>query len=388
MTTAAHASPAPAARTAFALGGLAGNNAHGAGFLQAALDDGVTPLMISCTSGQIYWVAEYLKARHEQALQPVDDRDGPLRRTLAREITSLQYTGQPDLDMLWLWLHGKENRFRPAFSTYLQDWVDNGGAVMKSLLAGGGGDLHPFPLRPLLASLPGRLLVPEFPDSFFADIATVFNGTTDIGIAFNAYSPCEGTEHVYLNERARALLGERGEGADKYRSGHRNAHRRSRVYRDIDAQAVRSALWLYMYGFEAGTNFVDGAYFRGVMLAELVPADTIIAVRPINHRWLSALPKNYPDRRDLETEVGFNGGYAAERAQIELINKLLQDQALDPQRPAGLRYHPITLHELEIGEQRGFFDYALEGLDVFDHAARTARDSFLAWGLVPETEPA
>ena len=27
----------------FALGGLAGNNAHGAGFLQAALDTGVTP---------------------------------------------------------------------------------------------------------------------------------------------------------------------------------------------------------------------------------------------------------------------------------------------------------------------------------------------------------
>ena len=373
---------------AFALGGLAGNNAHGAGFLQAALDSGVAPMMISCTSGQIYWVAEYLRARHDPARAAADDDGGRLRRTLAREIASLQYTGQPDLDMLWLWLHGKENRFRPAFSTYLQDWADNGGEVMKSLLAGRSEALHPFPFKPLLASLPGRMLVPEFPDSFFADIAAVFNGTTDIGIAFNAYSPCEGTEHVYLNQRARDLLGKRGADADKYQPGRRSAHRHSRVYRDIDAQAVRSALWLYMYGFEAGTNFVDGAYFRGMMLAELVPARTIIAVRPINRRWLSALPKNYPDRQDLETEVGFNGGYAAERAQIELINALLSEDAFDTSRPTAARYHPITLHELEITEQRGFFDYAGESLGVFDRAERAALAHFEAWGLLPETEPA
>ena len=38
---------------AFAMGGLAGNNAHGAGFLQAALERRIQPKMISCTSGQI-----------------------------------------------------------------------------------------------------------------------------------------------------------------------------------------------------------------------------------------------------------------------------------------------------------------------------------------------
>jgi hypothetical protein len=43
------------------LGGLAGNNAHGAGFLQAALDRGVKPAMIFCTSGQIFWVSKFLE---------------------------------------------------------------------------------------------------------------------------------------------------------------------------------------------------------------------------------------------------------------------------------------------------------------------------------------
>ncbi len=51
-------------RIAFALGGLAGHNAHGAGFLHAALTRGIDPDVISCTSGQIYWVYQYLFCRH------------------------------------------------------------------------------------------------------------------------------------------------------------------------------------------------------------------------------------------------------------------------------------------------------------------------------------
>jgi hypothetical protein len=47
----------------FAVGGLGGNNAHSAGFLQAALDESVEPEMITCTTGQIYWVWRYLEIR-------------------------------------------------------------------------------------------------------------------------------------------------------------------------------------------------------------------------------------------------------------------------------------------------------------------------------------
>lgn len=48
---------------AFALGGLAGSNAHGAGCLQAVIDKwgARTPQVISCTSGQIFWVCVYLQ---------------------------------------------------------------------------------------------------------------------------------------------------------------------------------------------------------------------------------------------------------------------------------------------------------------------------------------
>ena len=50
-------------KLAFALGGLGGNNARGAGFLQAALDEAVEPEMITCTTGQIYWVYRYLETQ-------------------------------------------------------------------------------------------------------------------------------------------------------------------------------------------------------------------------------------------------------------------------------------------------------------------------------------
>ena len=58
------------------LGGLAGNNAYGAGVLQAALDKPLKPDMISCTSGQIHWVHRYLKARTQK------NSRGELRRNL------------------------------------------------------------------------------------------------------------------------------------------------------------------------------------------------------------------------------------------------------------------------------------------------------------------
>ncbi len=56
-------------KIAFSLGGLAGNNAHGAGFLHAALERKVEPVMIACTSGQIFWVYHYLKVREKNEFE-------------------------------------------------------------------------------------------------------------------------------------------------------------------------------------------------------------------------------------------------------------------------------------------------------------------------------
>ena len=48
-------------KLAFALAGLGGFNAHGAGFLQAARDNNIEPDLVTATSGQIVVLAAYLK---------------------------------------------------------------------------------------------------------------------------------------------------------------------------------------------------------------------------------------------------------------------------------------------------------------------------------------
>ena len=50
--------------TAFALAGLGGFNAHGAGFLAAASKCGVVPDLVTATSGQIVVLADWLQHKN------------------------------------------------------------------------------------------------------------------------------------------------------------------------------------------------------------------------------------------------------------------------------------------------------------------------------------
>src|SRR5271155_3179214 len=54
--------------TAFALAGLGGFNAHGAGFLAAASDCGVVPNLVTATSGQIVVLANWLQGDNLEKL--------------------------------------------------------------------------------------------------------------------------------------------------------------------------------------------------------------------------------------------------------------------------------------------------------------------------------
>jgi hypothetical protein len=359
-------SAASAPTVAFALGGLAGNNAHGGGFLQAALDQRVEPLMISCTSGQLRWVKHYLAA-HEGGTS--------LRSIMAAEVAELHKTGNLNTDVAMLGLFGKSKVFRPAYEHLLPDLMRNASEAYAKLLKSQGNVLL---ADHLMSMLPGRSLVPEFEASYFDGLRDAFN-TAPMGIAFNAYNPQEGVEYVYVNPKARELLkvstADDGAKAAEGATGRSTSHRPYRFYRDIDTAAVRDALWLYQYGFyDKDTHFVDGAYFRDMMLAELVVADVIFSVRPINHKWLGELPRSYQAVEDLKTEVGFNGTYAAERDQITLINKLLSKNYLDPKQGRG--FHHIDLVELEVSTQRGYFDYMLESQDVFDASEKMALAKF------------
>ncbi|MDB6019620.1 MAG: hypothetical protein JWR19_4109 [Pedosphaera sp.] len=347
-------------KVAFALGGLAGNNAHGAGFLAAALKKRIHPAMVSCTSGQILWVYRYLLCRNSGKKCP------SLKVQLQNDINRLEPFRNPDFDLSLLALYGKQGVYRPAGGEYMADaWRNVSASLGRALF----DKNRPFVARRFLEMFPCRLLVPEFPDNFFNDISAEMNQTTDIGIIFNSYDPSSGREYVYLNERARRLLGATSNRPDQYQHGKRSSYRDQTIYRDISPEAVRDGIWLYHYGFNGDKErFVDGAYFREIMLSELTHADTIYVVRPMHLPWTDPLPHNYPEMEDLKTKVGFNGSYAGERYQISLMNKLLKSGTLKARIGKKPKYHHIELHPIEMKQSRGYFGYVFEDVSVFNDA--------------------
>ena len=203
----------------FALGGLAGNNAHGAGFLQAALDTGVTPEMISCTSGQLLWVWHYLRLLDndntvsgdgtlERRFQDELDKLSPLAlifdavptpwpstEEFVRRAADLSRDWPFARDFTWWWLtlFGKKDRYQPCFPSLWLDIVRNAqqstNDLLQKTLTGKLGDAF---LVEFLANIaPNRVLTPDFRQEFFDNISATFN-CSEIGIVFNSYQPAPG----------------------------------------------------------------------------------------------------------------------------------------------------------------------------------------------------
>lgn len=333
-------------KVAFAMGGLAGNNAHGAGFLQAAMEKNIEPIIISCTSGQIFWVYKYLT---------VKDTAKNLDEILEEEIKKTSPTGNITFDTANLALLGRPGVFRPAYLEFAKDLYKNMTESFTEVML---DPLKANLMEGLFRIIPDRTLIPLFADDFFERISETFN-SSDTGIVFNSYNPIDGIEYVHLNDKAREMLGV---------SFHQKGSYRDRTeYKKITAESVEDALWIYQYGFDEDHINFDGAYYRQIMLSELVPANKIYVARPVSSRWIGNLPKSHIGVEDLKTETSFNGSYAGERDKIKLINRFIKDGVITRKK-----YHIIDLIEIEIDTQERFFDYINEKMSVFDRAKKKA----------------
>lgn len=335
--------PEPVLRTrsAIALGGLAGNNAHGAGFLEALRRSGKRPQMVTCTSGQILHVAKWL--------QGVDIQD------FFQE--SMQQT-QPfgswlDANLIYKQLSADSQVIRPSTNEFAFDVM----ATLGRSWSRAWRDPKGFSFfREFYNVMPARSLVPAFPGDFYSGIADALNGS-EIGIAFNAYNFEEGCETVYMNEAALKLTG-------KTLGVH---ERKSWIdYQPITAATAEQALYLYQYGFKNSTQTVDGAYARDVVLSEIPSEnneiDRIAAVRPQPDNWLGGPPLSNVDLQSLQTQVAFNATYIGERERIRLMNRLsgrFKDEA---------RTRQIAILELPLAEARTWWDYVVESEQIFRSA--------------------
>ena len=335
-------------KIAFALGGLAGANAHGMGFLQAARRLGIEPDIVSCTSGMIYWYWRWLEG-------------GDLEAELSKAIAEAEPFPIPAVNFWYTMSQGLAGVFRPAAEEFWRR-------------------LFSLPLPQTMNAvfdrlLPAQMWVPTRPKANFDAIAECFN-KCPTPIFFNSYSPRSGTEHLHMNPPAEVLYGHQQERRKKLRPN-RHPEVAERLARHvpkvepakITAAAVADALWLTWYGFDGPDGRlehdrrIDGAYARQFILSELSDADMLFMARPQSSRLLGPLPGNYFDVQDLQTELWFNGSYTQQLARIDLINRLIHTGALSREH-----YREIELVPIEIEVQRGYFAYFVESMDVFKRA--------------------
>jgi len=307
-------------RLAFALAGLGGFNAHGAGFLTAAREFGVKPDLVTATSGQIIVLGEWLRGTDlKNFLIDTSRSQGPIGTLLTACV------GDPGI-------------FRAAVPEYWRRWTR-------------------WPATPseFAASLfPAQEFVPLRSDSYLSGIAELLNAAP-FGVVFNTYDPIQGTGALFGNTAAGPLWSDE-------------------ALRPITGAAVGAALWLSLYGFEGlPGGLMDGAYQRPCIVAELHSFDRIYAVRPLAQGWRGKVPASWFDVQDWQCEMWFSAGYAAEVADMQRINRLIDKSALaDP------RYRKIELIEIATDHPAGYFNYFTERPQVFDAAYRKARDVLLA----------
>jgi hypothetical protein len=326
---------APREKTAVALGGLAGNNAHGAGFLEALRRAQKRPALMTFTSGQLYWVSQFLLGRNLETVF-----NARLEQPFRSE----------DANMMYRLTFGLDAPIRPSVFEFPFDLAQTLHRSWSRFVT--SPTTFSF-TRELLNVWPARSLVPSGLN--FEEIAAALMGETEIGLAFNAYNFREGCEIVYLNRKACDLM---------HKSYGANKNRPWITYSAIDEEAVRAALKIYEYGFAGGSQTLDGAYLRGIILSELPDeahnaVDRIAVIRPQADAWIGDAPLSWVEMKDMQTEVNLNGSYYGERERIRMFNH--------PPPGVTAKRH-VTLLELPLRVQRGWLDYILEDPDIFRDA--------------------
>jgi hypothetical protein len=342
---------------AFALGGLGGFNAHGAGFLAAASEFNLVPDLVTATSGQITVLADWFQgADLEKSIVDPDLEHNPVAQAAI---------------LLW----GYPGIFRPAYFEALRRWW--------------------MPLTytesPLTALfdrlLPAQVYVPTRRPQDFETIARVLNSEAminghEVGVICNAYNLETGETILFGNNQARELWKRKRSIPNATRSiddrGSSAGHREPQL-QPITAEAVASALWLSLYGFDQLPHFglMDGAYARSCIVAELHNFDQIFVARPLARGWHTRPPSNWFEVQDWQTEMWFSASYKAEVDTLHKINGLVADKLLPS------RFRQVELVEIAPEVPAGFFNYFVERHRIYTSAYNEAVSKFIGLGMAP-----
>jgi hypothetical protein len=235
--------------------------------------------------------------------------------------------------------------------------------------------------------LPAQQYVPVRSEADFAKAADTLN-KSPIGVVFNSYDPASGEGLLYGNDVARSLLPPTkalpNDHAAKLASRPSPYDRRyvseasaERAIHPITAEAVKSALWLSLYGFNGlPGGQMDGAYHRSCIVSELHVFDRVFVVRPLANGWVGRMPQNWFEVQDWTYEMWFSVGYKAEVDAMRRINDLIAAGHLTDRN-----FKHVELIEIEPETPAGYFHFFVERARVYDRAFAIAEETFARLGV-------
>jgi len=340
------------------LAGLGGFNAHGAGFLAAATKWDVKPELVTVTSGQILVLVDWLRGE----------------KNLRASLVSPARENNP-LAQLQTALFGYPGVFRPAYHEAI--------ARLASVPDLRQGLLNIFADR----VLPAQQYVPARSDASFEEAAATLNASP-IGVIFNSYDPNSGMGFLYGNDAARRALPTEKKIPNTHAAsaaqtpGRRDLRYASHVSAERDihpitADAIKSALWLSLYGFtKIPGGQMDGAYHRSCIISELHDFDRVFVARPLANGWYGKAPANWFEVQDWQCEMWFSVGYKAEVDALKRINDLIDVGVITSEK-----FRKVELVEIEPETPAGYFNYFVERPDVYDKAFALSEKTFASLGL-------
>ena len=320
---------------ALALQGIGGMNSFSAGTLSYLKKQKITPTMISVSSGAIASLFHYL--------DPDEAKLEELYKTNNKNYKKSHISKEMQGLMLFM---RAVTRGIPGKFKNIPIWKRMQECSISNLM-------DPFSLLNIIA--PARTLESQHKNEFFENIAKRYN-ESDISIITNAYDYNTGKAIIFLNLAAEETLKN-----TRFKIGETKEF----SVQKISAESIRGALQLIQFGPYKG--MLDGAYQYNPFLAPLKTMDKLFLVTVVPITKPLKPMENTFDVEDFKLKMLFLNSIFSEIHNIDLLNKLIENKIINHES-----MHKIDFNIIEPGLQKGFFDYFVEDVDLFEDGFRKA----------------
>ena len=321
---------------ALALQGIGGMNSFAAGVLSHLKKENIKPKMISVSSGAMAPLYRYLDD-DENKLEQIykENNTNYKKQVISKEMQGMMHFAKAVT-------HGIPGIYRT-----IPLWENLQKCEIKDLF-------DPFSLMKIVS--PAQTFESELTEEFFEKIAECFC-KSDISIITNAYNYETGKAVIFLNPAAeKTLKGTRFEvgSEDEF------------TVQKICPDAIRGAMQLVQFGPYKG--MLDGAYQFNPFIAPLKIMHKLflVTVVPLK-KPLGPLETKY-DVEDFKLKMMFLNSIFSEISNMNLINSLVDAKIITHEK-----IHRIDFEIIEPSVHKGFFDYFVEDIELYNDGLRKAQ---------------